>query len=215
MIGYFNTKAEVDAAKQPGAGLGRFKYEDVNGDGSITPADRTFIGSPIPKFTGGANFNVGYKNLHAEIYLYTSIGNKIFNQSKWFTDFFGSFEGSAKGVRALDSWTTALGNDAKAPIWESASNISTNGAANSWYVEDGSFLRIQRLAMYYDFDSSLLKRLKLSKLSVGVSANNIWTLTKYTGLDPMVGGGADTNFGIDVGNYPVTPSYMLNFSIGF
>ncbi len=215
MIGYFNTKAEVDASKQPGAGVGRFKYEDVNGDGQITPADRTFIGSPIPKFTGGANFNVGYKNLHAEIYLYTSIGNKIFNQSKWFTDFFGSFEGSAKGIRALDSWTTALGNDAKAPIWESASNISTNGAANSWYVEDGSFLRIQRLAMYYDFDSSLLKRLKLSKLSVGVSANNIWTLTKYTGLDPMVGGGADTNFGIDVGNYPVTPSYMLNFSIGF
>ncbi|MEY4029703.1 MAG: hypothetical protein RJA90_897 [Bacteroidota bacterium] len=142
-------------------------------------------------------------------------GNKIFNQSKWFTDFFGSFEGSAKGIRALDSWTPALGNDAKAPIWESASNISTNGAANSWYVEDGSFLRIQRLAMYYDFDSSLLKRLKLSRLSVGVSANNIWTLTKYTGLDPMVGGGADTNFGIDVGNYPVTPAYMLNFSIGF
>jgi hypothetical protein len=69
--------------------------------------------------------------------------------------------------------------------------------------------------MYYDFEPSLLKRLKLSKLSVGVSANNIWTLTKYTGLDPMVGGGADTNFGIDVGNYPVTPSYMLNFSIGF
>ncbi|MFN9380463.1 MAG: SusC/RagA family protein, partial [Bacteroidota bacterium] len=215
MIGYFNSKAEVDASKQPGAGIGRFKYEDVNGDGQITPADRTFIGSPIPKFTGGANFNVGYKNLHAEIYLYTSIGNKIFNQSKWFTDFFGSFEGSAKGIRALDSWTPALGNDAKAPIWESASNISTNGAANSWYVEDGSFLRIQRLAMYYDFDSSLLKRLKLSRLSVGVSANNIWTLTKYTGLDPMVGGGADTNFGIDVGNYPVTPAYMLNFSIGF
>jgi hypothetical protein len=57
--------------------------------------------------------------------------------------------------------------------------------------------------------------LKLSKLSLGVSANNIWTLTKYSGLDPMVGGGADTNFGIDVGNYPVTPGYMLNFSIGF
>jgi len=215
MIGYFASKAEVDASNQPGAGIGRFKYEDVNKDGKITPADRTFIGSPIPKYTGGANFNVGYKGLHAEVFLYASIGNKIFNQSKWFTDFFGSFEGSAKGVRAKDSWTPALGNDAKAPIWESASNISTNGAENSWYVEDGSFLRMQRLAAYYDFDASTLKRLKLSRLSIGIAANNIWTLTKYSGLDPMVGGGADTNFGIDVGNYPVTPSYMLNVTLGF
>lgn len=215
VIGYFNSQAEVDAAPaQQGKGVGRFRYEDVNNDGVIDADDRTFIGSPVPDFTGGAVLNLRYKNLEFETYIYTSIGNEIFNQSKWFTDFFGSFEGSAKGVNAKNSWTPTLGNNAGAPIWESASNISTNGAANSWYVENGSFVRLQRLAFIYNFDNILLETLGLSKMSLGLSANNILTITNYSGLDPMVAG-ADSNFGIDVGNYPVTPSYLLNLSIGF
>ena len=148
MIGYFNTQAEVDAATQDGKGLGRFKYEDINGDGKITPDDRTFIGSPIPKYTGGAVINLGYKNLTFETYWYTSLGNDIWHQTKWFTDFFGSFEGSAKGVAAFDSWTPEKGNSAGAPIWESASNLSTNAGANSWYIEDGSYLRLQRIRVF-------------------------------------------------------------------
>lgn len=215
MIGYFSSAAEAASWNQPGAGIGRFKYEDVNGDGKITPADRTFIGSPIPDYTGGATFEVSRKNLRAEIFIYASVGNEIFNQSKWFTDFFGTFEGSAKGVRAKDSWTPALGDKALAPIWESVSNLSTSGAANSWYVEDGSFLRIQRVALSYDFAKNVTDKLNLTQLSLGLAANNIYTITGYSGLDPMVGGGADTNFGIDVGNYPVTPSYMFNITLGF
>jgi len=213
--GYFNSQAEVDASDQAGAGLGRFKYADINGDGSLTPDDRTFIGSPVPDFTGGATINLGYKNFDFEIYAYASVGNEIYNQSKWFTDFFGSFEGSAKGVNAKQSWTPELGNNAIAPIWESASNLSTNSAANSWYVENGSFLRLQRVALSYTFDSSVLTNLGLSNLKIGIAANNLVTFTGYTGLDPIVGGGADTNFGIDVGNYPATPSYMLNVAVGF
>ena len=210
--GYFNSQAEADASNQPGAGLGRFKYEDVNGDGQITPDDRTYIGSPVPDWTGGLNLNIQYKNFSFNTYFYASVGADIFNQSKWFTDFFGSFEGSAKGINALNSWTPALGNNAAAPIWESASNISTNGAANSWYVENGDFLRLQSLALSYDFTGAILDQLGLSDLSVGISGNNLFTITNYSGLDPMIGG-ADTNFGIDVGNYPVTPSYLLNIRI--
>jgi TonB-linked SusC/RagA family outer membrane protein len=226
--GYFNSQAEVDASNQPGAGLGRFKYADLNSvdpetgdviegvpDGQITPADRTFIGSPVPDYTLGANIDFGYKQWRLETFWFASVGNEIYNFSKWYTDFFGSFEGSAKGVRAKDSWTPELGDNAKVPIWESASNLSTNGAENSWYVEDGSYLRLVRLAVAYDFDQALAERLGMRNLSVGVSANNILTFTKYEGLDPGVGGGADTNFGIDVGNYPVTPSYMLNITLGF
>lgn len=214
--GYFNSQAEVDAhPDQVGKGVGRFKYEDVNGDGVIDPDDRTFLGSPIPDYTGGLTLNLGYKNWSFETYWYASIGNEIWNQSKWFTDFFGTFEGSAKGVRAKESWTPELGNSAAAPIWESASNLSTSGAENSWYVEDGSYVRLQRLGLAYTFNDLLLNRLGLSNLRVGLSANNLWTITGYEGLDPGVGGGADTNFGIDVGNYPVTPSYLLNISLGF
>ncbi len=216
VLGYFNSEAEVaNHPEQTGAGLGRFKYEDVNGDGVITPDDRTFIGSPIPDYTGGATINLGYRNFTFETYLYASVGNEIWNQSKWFTDFFGSFEGSAKGIRALDSWTPELGNNAKAPIWESASNLSTNAGENSWYVEDGTYLRLQRISLSYDLSSDLVGRMGLTNFTVGVAANNIWTITGYEGLDPGIGGGADTNFGIDVGNYPVTPSYMLTLGLGF
>ena len=226
VVGYFSTQEEADNSNQPGAGIGRFKYADNNGrdddgnltgqpDGQITPDDRTFIGSPIPDYTGGATISFGYKNFDLDIFLYTSIGNEIWHQTKWFTDFFGTFEGSAKGVAAYDSWTPELGDNAKAPIWESVSNLSTSAAENSWYVEDGSFLRVQQIALYYNFSSSLMNRWGMDNFRIGIAANNIWTITGYTGLDPMVGGGADTNFGIDVGNYPVTPSYILNIALGF
>ena len=186
---------------------------DVNGDGAITPDDRTFIGSPVPDYTGGLTFDLYAGNFEMTMMWYWSIGNDIFNQRKWFTDFFGSFEGSAKGAAAFNSWTPELGNNAAAPIWESASNLSTNGASNSWYVEDGSFARLQMLSLAYNFDRDKIEQFGLSKLKLGVSANNIWTITGYEGLDPMVAG-PDTNFGIDVGNFPVTPSYLFNLELG-
>jgi TonB-dependent starch-binding outer membrane protein SusC len=214
VIGYFNSAEEVaNSPAQDGKGLGRFRYADVNGDGRITPDDRTFIGSPVPDWTGGFTFNLRYKNLALETFWFASVGNDIFNQSKWFTDFFGTFEGSAKGQVAKRSWTPELGNNAAAPIWESATNLSTSGVANSWYVEDGSFVRLQRLALSYDF-TDLTEKLGLSRFRVGVSANNIWTITNYSGLDPGIGGGADTNFGIDVGNYPVAPQYLFTLELG-
>lgn len=216
VIGYFKDKADVSSSpSQTGAGVGRFKYEDVNKDGKITPDDRVILGNPIPKYTGGIVFNVAKNNLSFETYLYTSIGNKLWNQSKWFTDFFGSFEGSGKGVRAKDSWTPALGDAAKAPIWESASNISTNGAENSWYMEDGSYLRMQYISIGYALPTSLVKKAGLTKAKLNLAATNIFTLTKYSGLDPGVGGSADTNFGIDVGNYPVSRGFNLGISLGF
>lgn len=214
VIGYFANQAEVDSAPdQDGAGVGRFRYEDVNGDGVITPDDRTFLGSAVPDYTGGATLLFRYKNIEFETYWYASIGNEIWNQSKWFTDFFGTFEGSAKGINAKRSWTPELGNNAAAPIWESASNISTSGAENSWYVENGDFLRLQRLAFTYSFDPNLLDKWGLSKFKLGISANNLWTITDYSGLDPVVAG-PDTNFGIDVGNFPVTPQYLVSLELG-
>ncbi|WP_099543282.1 SusC/RagA family TonB-linked outer membrane protein [Maribacter sp. 4G9] len=213
VIGYFNSAEEVaNSPAQDGKGLGRFRYADINGDGAITPDDRTFIGSAVPDFTGGATLNLRYKNVSFETFWSASFGNEIFNQSKWFTDFFGTFEGSAKGQAAKRSWTPELGNNAAAPIWESATNLSTSGAANSWYIEDGSYVRLQRLALSYDF-TDLTEKLGLSKFRLGVSANNLWTITNYSGLDPAVGG-PDTNFGIDVGNYPVTPQYLFTLEMG-
>jgi TonB-linked SusC/RagA family outer membrane protein len=216
VLGYFGSQAEVDnSPAQDGAGVGRFKYEDVNGDGVITPDDRTFIGSPVAPYSGGLNFGLQYKNWDFNVYTAYSVGNEIFNMSKWFTDFFGTFEGAGKGERAKQSWTPELGNDALAPIWESVSNISTSGAENSWYVEDGSYLRVQNVSLGYNLSSEIASKLGLKRARIAASANNILTLTNYSGLDPSVGGDADSRFGVDVGNYPVTPSYNVVLNLGF
>lgn len=215
VAGYFATAEEAKNSTQTGAGVGRFKYVDVNGDGKITPDDRTFLGNPVPVYTGGITLDVKYKQWDFSTYLYTSLGNKIFNMSKWYTAFYGSFQGSGKGAIAKESWTPALGDNAKAPIWESASNISTNGAENSWYVEDGSYLRMTNISVGYTLPKALISKLGLSKARVSGSVTNIFTITSYSGLDPGVGGAVDTNFGIDVGNYPVSRGFNLGLNLTF
>lgn len=204
----------VNSEFQSGAAPGRFRYADINGDGSINDADRTFIGSPVPKFTGGFNFILRYKGFDLEGYLYTSLGNKIFNVSKWFTDFYPSFQGAAISERIKDSWLPSNTNT-DIPIFESASNFSTNTQSNSFYVEDGSYLRFQNITLGYNLPTAILNRLKMTRLRVFISSNNLFTITGYSGLDPGVGGAADTNFGIDVGNYPVTRSFTGGINIGF
>ncbi|MEY4538727.1 MAG: hypothetical protein RLZZ306_484 [Bacteroidota bacterium] len=215
-IGYFNSAEDVkNSPAQSGAGIGRFKYADTDGKPGITPDDRTIIGSPIPTFTGGITFDLKYKSWDFTTNLFTSLGNDIFNLSKFYTDFHGTFEGSGKGVRAKESWTPALGNNAKAPIWESASNISTNGAENSWYIENGSYLRMQNFTIGYTLPANLTSKLGIKKARISGSANNIFTVTSYSGLDPAVGGAVDTTFGIDVGNYPTTRSFNVGLNLAF
>jgi TonB-linked SusC/RagA family outer membrane protein len=213
--GLFRNAEDVSShATQDGAAPGRFKYEDLNGDGVITPDDRTFIGSPVPDFTGGLNFTLGYKGFDLSAYFYTSIGNEIFNQSKWFTDFFPSFQGAAMSERLKNAWTPD-NLDATTPVLEKTSNFSTNSVANSFYVEDGSYLRLQNVTLGYTLPSTLLEKWRLERLRVFASANNLFTITGYEGLDPAVGGNADLTFGIDVGNYPVTRGYTFGLNLSF
>ena len=215
VIGLFNSKEEVAAAPtQSGAGPGRFRYADTDGNGKIDDADRQYLGSPIPKFTGSITLSLKYKGFDLNTNLYASLGGKIFNNQRWFTDFYPSFTGAAMGSRVKDSWLPTH-TDTTVPIFESASNFSTNTQANSYYVENGSYGRMQYLNLGYTFPATLLNRANLSRLRVSISATNLFTITKYTGLDPSVGGSADTNFGIDVGNYPITRAYNVGLSFGF
>ncbi|MFN3488375.1 MAG: SusC/RagA family TonB-linked outer membrane protein [Emticicia sp.] len=215
VLGLFQSKSEVDAAPaQDGKGVGRFRYEDINSDGKIDANDRTYLGSPIPKFTGGVNFTLTYKGFDLSAYVYTSIGNKIFNVSKWFTDFYPSFSGAAISERVKESWTPQ-NTGATIPIFETASNFSTNTQSSSFYVENGSYLRLQNVSLGYNLPKSMLDKLKLSRVHLFASTNNLFTITKYQGLDPQVGGNADTNFGIDVGNYPLTKSFTVGLNLGF
>ncbi len=215
VVGLFQSTAEVSgAAKQDGAAPGRFRYADLNGDGKIDASDRTYLGSPVPKFQGGFNFRVTYHNFDVAAYFNTSIGNKIFNQSKWFTDFYPSFSGAAISARVTNSWSPT-NTGATIPIFESASNFSTNTQSNSFYVEDGSYLRMQNLTVGYTLPGELLGKLKMQRLRISATTTNLFTVTGYKGLDPAVGGAADTTFGIDVGNYPITRGYNVGLGLTF
>jgi TonB-linked SusC/RagA family outer membrane protein len=215
VTGLFQSVDEVNAsAKQTGAAPGRFRYKDVNGDAVIDDKDRVYLGSPVPKFTGGFNFTLRSKGFDLAGYLYTSLGNKIFNVSRWFTDFYPSFQGAAISARVKDSWTFE-NPTGSVPLFESASNFSTNTQSNSYYVESGNYLRLQNVTLGYTLPNNLLDRIKMTRLRVYVSANNLFTITNYSGLDPAVGGAADTNFGIDLGNYPTTRGYTAGLNIGF
>ena len=215
VVKLFDTKEEVAGAPtQEGAAPGRFRFADINGDGKIDDQDRTFLGSPIPKFTGSITLTLKYKGFDLNTNVYASLGNKIFNNSRWYTDFYPSFPGAAIGARVKNSWLPTNTNTT-VPIFENTSNFSTNQQSNSYYVENGSYGRMQYLTLGYTFPAEILNRIKLSRLRLSASATNLFTITKYTGLDPAVGGAADQNFGIDIGNYPVTRGYNFGLSFGF
>lgn len=215
VVGLFQTAEEVAAAPaQDGKGIGRFRYQDINDDGKIDPTDRAYLGSPVPKFTGGLGVTLTYKNFDLVAYANVALGNKIFNVSKWFTDFFPSFQGASQSARIKDSWSPT-NRGATIPIFETASNFSTNTQSNSFYVEDGSYARLQNVSLGYTFPTATLAKIKMTRLRLFAAANNLLTITKYSGLDPSVGGNADTQYGIDLGNYPITQSFTFGVNVGF
>lgn len=215
-IGMFQSASEVTSSPtQAGAAPGRLKFEDINGDNVINELDRTYLGSPVPKFTSGLNFKITFQQFELESYMFLSSGNKIWNQSKWFTDFYPSFAGAAISERVKDSWSPE-NPDGKLPIFENNSSFSTQAAnGNSFYVEDGSYFRMQNISLSYNLPAAVVSRIGMEKLKIFASTNNVFTITKYEGLDPSVGGNADTQFGIDVGNYPITRSVTFGFNLGF
>lgn len=226
VIGLFQNAAEVAAAPpQDGKGVGRFRYEDVNGrdangkltgkpDGKIDTDDRTALGNPVPKFNGGLNLTLGYKNFEMTAFLYTALGFQNYNFSRWFTDFYPSFTGAAYGNRVKDSFTFANGGNST-PIFENVSNVSTNNGHNSYYVEKGDYARLTNLQVAYKFPVDFLSKYGIERAKVYLQTTNLFTITKYSGLDPGVGGAADTTLGLDFGNPPITRGYNIGLSLGF
>src|SRR6185436_19088828 len=158
---------------------GFFKYTDINKDDMINANDRTFIGNPNPKFTYGLNLSVNYKSFDITTFLYGSYGNDIFNYTKWWLDFWPSFQ-NQKSTRLLnDSWTpTNTGTDV--PKASNKSNFSTNTVSNSYYVEKGSFFRMQNLQIGYTVPGSVLSKIGLTNARIYLQGVNLFTITKYS-----------------------------------
>ncbi len=214
-------KDDAEAATAPKFGTytraGTFKFRDVNGDGVITAADRTILGNPHPDFTYGLNLNVGYKNWDLTVFGQGSQGNKIFNYVRYWTDF-NTFQGNRSKDILYNSWKKQ-GDIAKLPRLNSGD--ATSQQVSSYFIEDGSYMRIKNIQLTYTIPSSWLKRVGLTSGQIYIQGQNLFTITKYTGLDPDINlrtsgnDNQDIHMGIDEGAYPVAKSYLVGVRIGF
>ncbi|MBS7563270.1 TonB-dependent receptor [Mucilaginibacter sp. Bleaf8] len=215
--GVFQNDAEVQsynkggALIQPGAVPGDVRFIDLNNDGKIDQNDKTQIGDPNPHYTYGGSINMGYKGFDFAVSVYGVGGNQI-----------------ANGVRAYDrprnNYTTDIlerwhgeGTSNRLPRVTLNNEPNQNYARFSdLYIENGAFLRIKSVNLGYDFKRLLPPSFPLQQLRLYVSATNLYTFTKYSGLDPEVGYGDQTwASGTDLGYYPQPRTYILGLSVKF
>lgn len=218
--GLFQDAAEIASAPiQDGAEPGFFRYanldETPNGDGNqeITPDDRDVIGSPIPDFNYGINLVLGYKGFDLTAFFYGTKGNEIFNYNKWWLDFWPSFQGQKSQDLLNNSWRPD-NMGATVPKASNTSNFSTNTVASSYYIEDGSYFRLKSLQIGYTFPKKMLGNV-FNNLRIYVQGVNLFTVTKYSGLDPELASFDDTFQGVDEGNLPTTKQFLFGLSFGF
>jgi hypothetical protein len=215
VIGLFQSATDVASSPvQDGAEAGFFKYQDLNGDNQITPEDRVFIGNPNPDFTWGINLGVNYKMFDVTAFFYGSQGNEIFNYNKWWLDFWPSFQNQKSNDLLYNSWTPER-TSATTPKASNKSNFSNNTQSVSYYVEDGSFMRLKNLQIGYNFPTSIISKIGLTRTRVYVQGVNLFTVKKYSGLDPDLNTNADTSFGVDAGAYPLVKQFIFGLNIGF
>lgn len=193
---------KVDAA------TGTLLYKDVNGDGQVTPDDRTNIGNAMPDYTFGFTNNFSYKGLYLDVLITGSQGNDIYNASKMDLTLMNDFKNQSTDV--LNRWTTPgqITNTPKAND-PNALRISDR------YVEDGSYARLKAVTLGYKFNKMFLG---LKSFNLYATAQNLYTLTNYKGFDPEVGAFNDnkgTTPGIDLGTYPQVRTFVFGLKAGF
>jgi len=218
VIGLFQSAAEVASSPtQDGAAPGLFKYQDTNGDGKIDATDRVFLGSPLPKLTYGFNLAFTYKE-----FLTLPLSSGVHMETKYITGTLGGLiSGHHLQDRRVQIFCTKAGHqpiqNTDIPKATSLSNFSTNTQSTSFYVEDGSYARLKNLQLGYTFPSSLMSKINVKALRVYVQAVNLFTITKYSGLDPEIDtqGGNDQIRGVDYGNYPAVKQYIIGLNLTF
>lgn len=215
VLGLFSDAEDVAKhATQRDAAPGRFKFEDVTGDGVVDDKDRTHLGSPHPDFTYGINLMVNYKNFDLSAVFYGTQGNEIYNATRSFTDFWGGTV-TNKSKRILNAWTEDNKNT-NIPKAELLRNWTNNGDTHSsYYIEDGSYFRLRSLTLGYNIPNSTIKTIGLSGVRLYVQGTNLFTLTKYSGLDPELQASNTLFFGQDNGNYPIQKSIVIGLNVGF
>ncbi|MEO7214726.1 TonB-dependent receptor [Mucilaginibacter sp.] len=229
--GLYQTQAEIDALNaaavakygpgtqyDPFAKPGDRKFKDLNGDGKINDQDRTSLGSPIPKFFGGFNLDLSYKQFDMSAFFYGSYGNKIFNYMESTMESFMQ-TGGGVGIQnisreyAQNAWTATGSTNRYSRITSSEQHGNTR-PSDQW-IESGSYLRLRNLQIGYSLPLTIAKKITASKVRLYVAAQNLFTITKYSGLDPEIGGNGPTATGIDVGTFPMSKFYTVGLNVTF
>ena len=187
---------------------GELMYRDINEDGKITASDKTYIGDPNPLFVFGLTNSFSYKGFRLNVFLQGSVGNDIFNASKGDTQ--GMYDLKNQSIEVLRRWRTP-GQITDIP------KAGFNIQPSSFFVEDGSYLRVKDVTFSYNFRGGLLNRLGVNRLQPYVTASNLLTLTEYSGMDPEVNqwGGSGAVQGIDWGTYPHSKTFLFGLNVEF
>lgn len=212
--GIFQTQFDVDAAatQLPGAdpynrtSAGDIRFKDINNDGVINDADRTYLGNPNPKFTYAMNNTFSYKGLDLSVFLQGVYGNDIFNANNVYQESMAVAQNQTE--RVLGRWVGAgTSNTIPRAIFN---DPNKNSRISDRFVEDGSYLRIKTATLGYTVPKAWMEKAGISTARLYVTGQNLFTFTKYSGFDPEVA----VN-GIDFGVYPVTRTISLGVNLTF
>ncbi|KQB42005.1 TonB-dependent receptor plug [Flavobacterium daejeonense] len=211
--GIFRTPEEVAVhAEQTGKALGNIRYRDLNGDGVINQDDRTIIGNPHPDFTYGINLSASYKQWDLNLFFDGVQGNDMYNAQREMLDF--AYFGFNHGKNTLDAWTAENANSMIPAL--STTDTNDQKRASTYFIEDGSFFRLKNINISYNFNQEKIKSLGLSSAKVYLQAENIFTITPFSGFDYEVPGLSRTGIGIaGMGVYPHTKTFSFGFNLQF
>jgi TonB-linked SusC/RagA family outer membrane protein len=210
--GLFRTPEEVAVhADQPGKSVGRIRFRDVNLDGKIDQFDRTIIGNPHPDFIYGINLNSSYKGFDIVLFFDGKQGNDLYNAQRSIGDFdYFSFNHS---TNTLDAWTPSKANSNIPAL--STLNSNNELQPSSYYVEDGSYIRLKTITVGYNFDNAFSKKLGMNKLRFYLVGQNLFSLTSFTGFDYEVSGLSAGGIGVAGYGIPHTKSMTFGINANF
>ena len=207
--GIFQTnESAISNTSQPNAQAGDVIFVDQNGDGELDSDDKVMIGNPHPDFTYGFNFEAKYKNLDISLFLQGSKGNDLYNGI-----FRYDLNTTNLPISALERWTGEGSTNENPRI--SVSDPNQNNRVSDRFIEDGSYMRVKNLQLGYTLPKSVMEKIKLRKIRVYIAASNLFTFTKYSGLDPEIGSRGTLEIGIDRGFYPAARMFMGGLNVTF
>lgn len=218
MDGIFQNEAEVQAHKnskgvviQPDAKPGDIRFKDIDDNGAIDENDKIYSGSGIPKLEVNLNLGANYKGFDFSMLLGSAWGYKLYNANRFYFEGMRSPSNYFKTV--MGAWTED--NHSTTMPRAVLGDPNRNSRESTRFLENGNFVRCRQLQLGYSLPALLLKKIQIEKLRVYVSAENLFTITNYSGIDPEFSRSSVLNTGVDNLTYPFTKSYVVGLQLTF